>query len=131
MFTITGKGVSNDGGSGCFIATAAFGSSMEPEVELLRDFRDQFLLRNGIGKRLVDFYYMHSPPVADYIAGNKVLCAVVRFSLLPVIGVSWMALHFGLGNTITIIFMSFIAIGSASFLLVRKMRLRGVSSRNN
>ena len=127
LFRITGRGISNGGGSGCFIATSAFGSSMEPQVKLLRDFRDRFLLRNGIAKSFVEFYYTHSPPVADYIAGNKVLCAVVRCSLLPLIGVSWMALHFGLGTTITIIFMSLIAIGSASFLLVRKMRLGGVS----
>ena len=132
VFRITGRGASNSGGGvGCFIATAAFGSSMESQVELLRNFRDHFLLQNRIGRSFVDFYYTHSPPVAEYIADNKVLCSAVRFGLLPVIAVSWMALHFGLGTTVTTIFMLLMAIGSASFLLVRKMRLREVSKKGH
>jgi hypothetical protein len=75
----------NGGGGGCFIATAAFGSPMENHVVILRQFRDEILLPNKIGRAAVVFYYKHSPPLADYIAARtfglwKVLAA---FVLLP------------------------------------------------
>jgi hypothetical protein len=44
-------------GGGCFIATAAFGSYMEPKVKLLRDFRDEYLLDSTPGKWFVKQYY--------------------------------------------------------------------------
>jgi len=52
-------------GGGCFVATAAYGSSMEPQVTILRKFRDRYLLPNPLGNALVDFYYKCSPPLAN------------------------------------------------------------------
>jgi len=49
---------SGGSGGGCFIATAAYGSLMEPHVKILRDFRDRFLLGNTLGDRIIRFYYM-------------------------------------------------------------------------
>jgi hypothetical protein len=86
---------SGGGGGGCFIATAAYGSHMEHHVKTLREFRDRFMLNNPVGKVVVDIYYNYSPPVADFIANHDSLRLMVRYSLLPVVGVSWMALHFG------------------------------------
>ena len=109
------------GGGGCFIATAAYGSSMEPHVKVLRDFRDRFLLTHPVGKILVDCYYTFSPPIADCIARHETLKAAVRLSLLPVVGVSWMSLN--IGSLPTLILMFVVAsglIGLAGFR--RKMR---------
>lgn len=78
---------------GCFIATSAYGSYMEPHVLVLRDFRDRFLLNNSAGKAFVRFYYYCSPPVADFIAKYGVLRAVVRVGLLPLVVMSNIALH--------------------------------------
>jgi hypothetical protein len=52
---------SSSSGSRCFIATAAFGSPMAPEVALLRAFRDSWLLTNSPGRIVVEFYYWISP----------------------------------------------------------------------
>ena len=80
----TGGGGGGDGGR-CFIATAAFGSYLDPHVKVLRVFRDRFLLGNSAGAAFVDFYYRHSPPVADYIRQHETLSTGVRWFLTPCI----------------------------------------------
>ena len=81
------------GGGGCFIATAAYGSYMEPHVMVLRQFRDEILLQNPAGRAFVRAYYKYSPPPADFIAARSWLRATVRILLLPVVAFSWPALH--------------------------------------
>ena len=80
---------------GCFIATAAYGSPMEQNVTILREFRDGFLLTNPLGRAFVGIYYKYSPPLAEFIAGHDNLRAMVRLGLAPVVGASWIALKFG------------------------------------
>lgn len=77
----------------CFIATAAFGSKFEPSVVLLRSFRDTFLLSNVPGRAFVDFYYLHSPPIASYIANSGFLKAGFRVLLTPVVGLVYLLFH--------------------------------------
>ncbi|MDB9822916.1 hypothetical protein OAC89_04370 [Deltaproteobacteria bacterium] len=89
----------------CFIATAAYGSLMEPHVMVLREFRDAFLLTNSFGKAFVETYYEHSPPLADFIAKHDVLRTAVRWSLLPLVGLSWLALNFGPLNSLALILL--------------------------
>jgi len=73
-------------GGFCFIATAAYGTETASQLDILRDFRDQVLLKNAIGSRFVKAYYRLSPPVADFIARNDFLRAVVREALIdPVV----------------------------------------------
>lgn len=71
--------------SGCFIATAAYGSYLDPHVMALRSFRDNVLLQSGIGTEFVEFYYKNSPPIADYIAKYPVLKLATRLVLTPLI----------------------------------------------
>jgi hypothetical protein len=103
---IGGPGVSaSSGGGGCFIATAAYGSPIQPYVKILRKFRDRFLLDNGSGKFFVDLYYKYSPPMADFIAEHDNLRAIIRVSLLPVVGMSWVALALGSKTLITLLLL--------------------------
>ena len=67
-----------DGESGCFIATAAYGTSTAAEIDTLRSFRDEVLLENSLGSQLVEWYYQTSPPVADFISENEGLRTLVR-----------------------------------------------------
>lgn len=51
----------------CFIATASFGTPHHQKIDVLRDFRDDFLLKNVLGQQLTQFYYRFSPPVANWV----------------------------------------------------------------
>lgn len=99
--TVAAEG-SGGGGGGCFIATAAYGSYMEPQVMVLREFRDRFLLNNYAGRMFVRFYYAYSPPLADFIAGRDALRMLVRWALSPLVGMSRAALTFGSDGVILI-----------------------------
>jgi len=87
---------------GCFIATAAFGSKFEKHVQLLRRFRDLYLMPNRIGRSFVETYYKYSPPMANFIAKHDILRAMVRLGLAPLIGVSWIVLKIGPLSTVAL-----------------------------
>lgn len=71
--------------SGCFIATAAYGTPMAKEIDLLRQFRDRELEPNPISRHLVEAYYRLSPPIANVIARSEKLRAFVRLNLKPIV----------------------------------------------
>ena len=121
----TASTTTTDGGSscGCFIATAAYGSYTEPHVMVLRDFRDRLLLKNIAGKAFVRLYYAWSPPMADFIAGHDSLRAVVRIGLMPVVGISYVALHTTTVQKIILILLAF-GLLSAIVVLARGFRKR-------
>lgn len=79
----------------CFIATAAYGSKMESQVQTLREFRNEFLLKSSIGRKFVKAYYQLSPPIAQWIAENEIARTIVRYGLWPMILFAEAALNFG------------------------------------
>lgn len=97
-----GKRVGNDiafhtlesSSSSCFIATAAFGSPLSSRVSVLRAFRDQYLIPNAWGSKLVQLYYRISPPMADWISERHLSKKMVRILLYPLIGISYMAIKY-------------------------------------
>jgi hypothetical protein len=71
--------------SGCFVATAAYGTPMAGAVDDLRKVRDQRLLTSAAGRLFVASYYAFSPPLADAIAADKHLRAAARAALQPIV----------------------------------------------
>jgi len=65
------------GGGGCFIATAAYGSLMEPHAKVRRQFRERFLLTKQVGKGIVNFFYTYSQPITL----SKVILIVLLINL--------------------------------------------------
>ena len=79
---------SNEGG-GCLIATAAFGSEMAPQVQFLREIRDNTVLQTQAGTSFMtgfnQFYYSFSPAVADYERENPMFKEAVKLTLTPLL----------------------------------------------
>jgi hypothetical protein len=70
----------------CFIATAAYGSVLANEVEMLRGFRDRLLRRSVLGELAVETYYTFGPTVAGVIGESDLLRATARDLLAPIVG---------------------------------------------
>jgi hypothetical protein len=78
----------------CYIATATFGSADHYIIDDLRQFRDQCLAHNNIGRKFILLYYKISPPISKIIANNKCLKLVSLYLLI-------MPLHFIILKLIT------------------------------
>lgn len=71
--------------SGCFIATAAYGTPFVSEIRTLRSFRDSFIVRSSLGKKSILFYYRVSPFIAKGIRPSRKLRKIVRTLLVPIV----------------------------------------------
>ncbi len=111
--------VGSSGDAKCFIATAAFGSSLHRSVGLLREFRDAYLLTNGAGRTFVAWYYRLSPPLAATIAPHAYARAIVRVMLLPAVGFSALALRVGLFWSVVFVLVCLLGGGIAVRRLMR------------
>jgi hypothetical protein len=74
---------------GCLIATAAFGSELAPQVQFLREIRDNTVLQTESGTSFMtgfnQFYYSFSPTIADYERENPVFKEAVKLTLTPLL----------------------------------------------
>jgi len=76
-------------GGGCLIATATYGSELAPQVQQLRELRDNHLLQTESGTSFMnsfnDFYYSFSPIIADYERENPLFKEAVKIVITPMI----------------------------------------------
>jgi len=83
--------VTQAGGPRCLIATAAFGSDLAPQVQVLRGFRDGFVMKTFAGRNFMNvfnaFYYSWSPYVARAEHENEVLRSMIRASIYPLLSI--------------------------------------------
>lgn len=90
----------------CFIATAAFGSEGEKYIQILRLFRDRFLLSVNWGRSFVKWYYHSSPKYAAVIAENRLLRKITSAALLPICFLAWAALYWQMTLLLSILGVS-------------------------
>jgi hypothetical protein len=69
----------------CFVATAAYGSVLANDVEMLRRFRDMFLRHSVLGELAVETYYTFGPPVAGVVGESDLLRSTAREILTPLV----------------------------------------------
>ena len=76
-------------GGGCLIATATFGSELAPQVQMLREIRDNSLLQTQSGQSFMQgfnsLYYSFSPTIADYERQNPVFKEAVKLTIIPLV----------------------------------------------
>ena len=75
--------------SGCLIATATYGTELAPQVQLLREVRDNVLFSTGSGTAFMagfnEFYYAFSPTVADWERQSPLFKEVVKTTITPML----------------------------------------------
>jgi len=85
----TEKKLSEEEGGGCLIATATYGSELAPQVQQLRELRDNQLLQTESGTAFMgtfnDIYYSFSPIIADYERENPYFKEGVKLAITPMI----------------------------------------------
>ncbi len=85
----TEKKTSESKGGGCLIATATYGSELAPQVQQLRELRDNFLLQTASGTSFMtgfnQFYYSFSPTIADWERENPIFKEFVKITLTPML----------------------------------------------
>jgi peptidyl-prolyl cis-trans isomerase B (cyclophilin B) len=85
----TSTETSTEEGGGCLIATAAYGSEMAPQVQQLRELRDNQLMNTESGSAFMgtfnDIYYSFSPIIADYERENPLFKEAVKIAITPMI----------------------------------------------
>jgi peptide/nickel transport system substrate-binding protein len=107
---------STTGSPQCVIATATYGSEISPEVQFLREFRDQDIMDTMAGREFMTvfhaWYYSFSPNIASVIADNPMMQSVFKVLLYPLIGILHLsAATYGMFN-----FNSEIAVVMAGFM---------------
>jgi hypothetical protein len=83
------EGGNGGSGGGCLIATAAFGSELSPQVQFLREIRDNTVLQTESGTSFMagfnQFYYSFSPAIADYERENPTFKEAIKLTLTPLL----------------------------------------------
>ena len=128
----------NSEGGGCLIATAAFGSEMAPQVQFLREIRDNTVMNTQSGATFMtgfnQFYYSFSPYVADYERENPVFKEAVKITLTPMltsltllnyvdVDTEEEVLGYGIGIILLNVGMYFVAPATAIIAIKNKLRL--------
>lgn len=112
----SGSGGGGGGGGGCVVATAAHGDYHAPEVRILREFRDRYLIPYSGGRSAVRSYYKNGEPVALWIAEREWARDATRAALAVPTGLAWTLLNWNEGQRL----LAAVLLLGASFGLLRR-----------
>jgi len=103
-------------GGGCLIATATYGTELAPQVQTLREIRDEKLMKTEYGKSFLNlfnnFYYSFSPLVSDYERENPIFKESVKLFLTPMLSSLFILNYAQMDNDVQVL-----AVGSGVILL--------------
>ncbi len=90
--------ISNVPASGCLIATATYGSEVASEVQFLREYRDDIVMKTFSGREFMKvfnmWYYSFSPKVADFERRYEPIRIVAQYALYPLLGILQITMKF-------------------------------------
>jgi hypothetical protein len=109
----------------CFIATAAFGSDMAPEVQSFREFRNEYLLPYDWGKTFVKTYYKYSPKYAAMISQSETAKILVRGALWPLLFFARMSVALGFWYALAIVAFGALTLWGLYRRLILGQNVRG------
>lgn len=109
----------------CFIATAAYGSSLEPHVKVLRAFRDEYLEQYDLGRKFIAWYYRAGPPWAQYLNEHDGLKPVVRIALIPAVAVAYFFVAATEIEKLLIFLLAMLCLLGGMFVMRKTARSRG------
>ena len=95
---------------------------MAEEIEILRQFRDEYLLTNPVGQAFVDFYYKVSPLIAEFITEHPSLKPIVRVGLVPAVAVSTVVINTTSAEKLTMIGLLVLVSVAVAIWEVRRRR---------
>ncbi len=102
--------------NGCLIATAAFGSELAPQVQFLREYRDNTIMSTSVGSSFINAfnaaYYTFSPSIADVERNNPILQEFVRAGITPLLGILQIAKLSSVGSDATSVLTSGMMVSS-------------------
>jgi prepilin-type N-terminal cleavage/methylation domain-containing protein len=117
--TTTPSSISVSTGWNCFVATSAYGDAAHPMVQILRDFRDAYLVNWPGGRWLVKEYYEHGPALANIIRNQPVALWAVRCLLAPIVVLAFCLIYAPL--VVPFILLVSIILTSALFAAKRRV----------
>ena len=125
--------VKSGNGGGCLIATATYGSEMAPQVQQLRELRDNQLLQTESGSVFMttfnDIYYSFSPTIADYERENSYFKEAVKLAITPMISTLSLMENAETDSEVLSIGISVIALNLGMYLGVPAIVIVGIRKR--
>ena len=120
-------------GGGCLIATAAYGSELSPQVQLLREIRDNQLMNTEAGSAFMgtfnDIYYSFSPTIADMERESPMFKEVVKLGLTPMLSSLAIMENAESESEVISLGLSVIALNLGMYLGIPAIVIIGIKSR--
>ena len=133
IMEISTETLDEEKGGGCLIATATYGSELAPQVQLLREIRDNSLLNTESGtvfmKTFNEFYYSFSPTIADYERENPVFKEAVKLAITPMITTLSIMENANSESEVLGLGLSVIALNLAMYLGIPAVVIVGIKKR--
>jgi peptidyl-prolyl cis-trans isomerase B (cyclophilin B) len=125
---------SSEEGGGCLIATATYGSELAPQVQMLREIRDNQLMNTESGSAFMttfnEAYYSFSPIIADYERENPLFKEAVKLAITPMISSLSLMENVETEFEVLSIGISVIMLNLGMYLAVPAIVIFGIKKRN-